>query len=207
MEKEVKNKSLKKKLIERNSNATTNQTKIFISPEEHLNAQYALYRNIVNKGFYPHLILFPLRGGADIALCLSHQFNNVPMLAIQASFRDWDKFKIPEKVDKILKNQKMSVKKKPINIKNVLIVDDICDSGAVLEKLKNIFESKYPNIQSKFGVAYIKTQSKNKADFFGKEVENEAWLVFPYTKEYQEKRLTKYKVDKISNYLPSCSIL
>jgi len=204
--------------VERNTNATSEQKKVFISPQEYLEAMWGLCYKIEEQNFEPNLILFPLRGGADIALCLSHQFDDTPMYAIKASFRDWNEFKIPEKVDNILKEKLMEVKGKEIKIQNVLIADDICDSGAVLDKLREMFKEKYNGLNFKFAVAYTKTKSKNKTDFYGKEVRNEQWLVFPYTKEYRKKILQNSRRKSIFDFLkysditdidtfPSCGIL
>jgi hypoxanthine phosphoribosyltransferase len=64
------------------------------------------------------------------------------------------------------------------DIKNVLIVDDIADTGKTLAELKEY------NFQT--ATLYYKSRSIIKPTFIGEEVENDEWVVFPW-ELYSEK--------------------
>ena len=59
------------------------------------------------------------------------------------------------------------------DLSHILIVDDICDSGETIKKLKNNF----PKCQT--ATLYYKETAINKPDIYGQSIEEE-WLVFPW---------------------------
>ena len=67
---------------------------------------------------------------------------------------------------------------------NLLIVDDIVDSGMTLKKYKDF--DLYPNV---FLSLLYKKNSTTKPDFYLKEAENDYWYVFPW--ETNESTQTK----------------
>lgn len=61
---------------------------------------------------------------------------------------------------------------------NMLILDDIADSGDTFESLKKEFPT------PKYGALHYKTSSKFKPDFYGVEIpEDYGWIVYPWEKE------------------------
>ena len=62
---------------------------------------------------------------------------------------------------------------KTADLSHILIVDDICDSGETIKKLKENF----PKCQT--ATLYYKETSIDKPDIYG-EITGEEWLVFPW---------------------------
>ncbi|MCP4923359.1 MAG: xanthine phosphoribosyltransferase [bacterium] len=58
--------------------------------------------------------------------------------------------------------------------KKWLVIDDLVDSGATLEKVSQYLPESY------FAVLYAKPQGKSKTDVFVKEVSQDTWVVFPW---------------------------
>lgn len=57
---------------------------------------------------------------------------------------------------------------------NILIIDDLVDSGSTVEFLKNI----YP--KACFAVVYAKPKRKELIDFYAVDVEQDSWIEFPW---------------------------
>lgn len=57
---------------------------------------------------------------------------------------------------------------------NILIIDDLIDSGTTIEFLKNI----YP--KACFAVVYAKPKKKELVDFYAVNVEQDIWIQFPW---------------------------
>jgi len=129
-------------------------------------------KNVIKKiqksKFQPEIILGIARGGLIPAVYASHLLGKIPMYSIRASEREWNEFYI----------QKI-VRKKLETVKNVLIFDEISDSGAVTLLLKKYFEENYPNLNVKFAVVYTKKNCLGIIDYYSKIVDD-SWLVFPY---------------------------
>lgn len=88
------------------------------------------------------------RGGTILAILFSHRFD--------IEYSRWASNHYPE----------------------MLVIDDIADSGVTLEKWKKEF-----NVP-KFGTLHYKNISKVKPDYFAEEIdENYGWLVYPWEKE------------------------
>lgn len=88
------------------------------------------------------------RGGTILAILFSHRFD--------IEYTRWPSNHYPE----------------------MLIIDDIADSGVTLEKWKREF-----NVP-KFGTLHYKNISKVKPDYFAEEIdENYGWIVYPWEKE------------------------
>jgi hypoxanthine phosphoribosyltransferase len=65
---------------------------------------------------------------------------------------------------------------KTADLSHILIVDDICDSGETIKKIKENF----PKCQT--ATLYYKETAIDKPDIYGETVEEE-WLVFPWEEE------------------------
>ena len=70
---------------------------------------------------------------------------------------------------------------KYINGKNILVVDDVADSGESLEVVKEYLTKKYKPKQIKFATLHYKPRSIFKPDYFGDITDK--WIVYPWEKE------------------------
>lgn len=139
-------------------------------------------RQITLSKWKPDLIAGILRGGIIPAVYLSHWFE-VPMVAIEWSTRD-------TVVGRSLDEKVLG---EMIKDKNVLIVDDICDSGLTLEQVVNEIE----NLYYRKNDTRIKLNMKSAAlhynigqdtfipDFYHEEINKEEdarWISYPWEK-------------------------
>lgn len=62
------------------------------------------------------------------------------------------------------------------NLKNILIVDDIADSGETLDAVLKLLRQKYPNCNYKCATIFYKNSSITKPDFFIKHTNK--WIDF-----------------------------
>lgn len=169
---------------------------------KHLHAWlHNIMRQMQHYQFRPDYIVGITRGGLIPATMLSH-YLDVPMHTLDVSFRDssigpesnlWmaeDAFGYINKEDRT----DPEVASDPKRRKNILIVDDINDSGRTLQWIKDDWESGcfprneiwndiwHHNVQ--FAVMVDNTASSFKGvDFYGTEInkaETPAWVVFPW---------------------------
>lgn len=146
-------------------------------------------RQIANSEWRPDYIVGLTRGGLFPAVMISHYFN-VPMLSLNLSLRDGGD-----------KESNLTMSEDAFNRKNILIVDDINDSGATLNWLVSDWMSScHPastawynvwNNNVKFAVVVDNRSSKcNVAmDFVGFEIdkfEDNIWVEFPYETWWKE---------------------
>jgi uncharacterized protein len=173
-----------------------------------------LCRDIVNSGWRPDYIVGLTRGGLLPAVMISHYFN-IPMHTLSVSLRDSDtgpesnlwmaedalgprtKERIvedPNDVGGILQAAS-SLLEEGSTYKNILIVDDINDTGATLNWIMQDWPSGcFPddpaweevwNQNVKFAVVVdnLASQCQVKMDYVGMEInkaENNVWVDFPY---------------------------
>jgi len=140
-----------------------------------------LARQVNADGFKPDYIVGITRGGLVPALLLS-QYLSVPMETLKVSLRDGNECE---------SNCWMS--EDAFNGKNILIVDDINDSGATLAWIKNDWimsclpkDEKWSTIWGnnvKVAVVTNNIASAETVDYSVREVnkaENDVWLVYPW---------------------------
>lgn len=185
--------------------------KIYYTNKHLQNWLHAIIRQMQRNQFRPDYIVGITRGGCIPATMLSH-YLDVPMHTLNVSFRDsgtgpesnlWmaeDAFGyIPaeQRQDAEFEITHLPVKgdiSNPKLRKNILIVDDINDSGRTLQWIKDDWESGcfphnkiwndiwHHNVQ--FAVMVNNTASTFKnVDFYGTEInklETPAWVVFPW---------------------------
>ncbi len=173
-----------------------------------------LCREITNSNWKPDYIVGLTRGGLVPAVMISHYFN-IPMHTLSVSLRDsnngpesnlWmaEDALGPQTPERYIDNENdisgiMSAAADLLEIgstyKNILIVDDINDSGATINWIMNDWRSScFPNDDSwdevwnqnvKFAVVIDNLSSKCsvKMDYVGMEVnkaENDVWVDFPW---------------------------
>lgn len=106
--------------------------KLYYSNDDMLHDLNVIYRKMARNVFKPDVIVGVTRGGLIPAVYASHYFG-VPLLTINVSLRD---FKAHEEVDEIMEHVGAG--------KNVLIVDDICDSGDTLKLITDKLHEQDP---------------------------------------------------------------
>lgn len=149
-------------------------------------------RQISNSEWRPDYIIGLSRGGLFPAVMISHYFN-IPMQTLDISLRDGGK-----------QVSNLDMAEDACNKTNILIVDDINDSGATFNWLMNDWKSScYPtsnlwegvwNNNVRFAVVVDNLSSKCDVamDYVGFEIdkyEDNPWVEFPYEYWWKEKSI------------------
>jgi uncharacterized protein len=188
--------------------------KLVISNDQLKGIVAKLCREITNSNWKPDYIVGLTRGGLVPAVMISHYFN-IPMHTLSVSLRDSDSGPEsnlwmaedalgPQTPERYIDNENdiggiLSAAADLLEIgstyKNILIVDDINDSGATINWIMNDWRSNcFPGDDSwdevwnqnvKFAVVVdnLASDSAVKMDFVGMEVnkaENDVWVDFPW---------------------------
>ena len=154
--------------------------KVYYTWEQIGSACDLLFEKIKEDNFYPSYIVGLTRGGLIPATILSHQFE-CPLYPLNLSLRDNITSEIKEWMvkDAIVGNK-------------ILIVDDINDSGATFQHLKQSWENVeqsawedkwHKNIR--FAVIDHNLGSKSKIDYCTNIINktiNDVWIVYPWEK-------------------------
>ena len=134
-----------------------------------------LGKEIINSNYKPDIIIAIARGGLTPAMNLSDILGIKDLLSIQ--IEHWGK---------TAKKDARAVLKYPVEIdlseKNVLIVDDIADTGESLEVAYESIKKLNPEEIKVAAIHYVKT-SKFKPDFYAETVDRThefIWIVYPW---------------------------
>ncbi len=129
----------------------------------------------IEKGYDFDAIVAIARGGMTIGLMLGEYFDNRYVFTINAIGYEDDK-----------KLEKVKVFNIPdlSGFKNVLIVDDIVDSGESMERVVKILKEKYPDLTFKTAVIFQKPDASFSADFFVKKPLG--WVDFFWTVDLRD---------------------
>lgn len=159
-------------------------------------------RSIVTSDWRPDYIVGITRGGAIPAVMLS-QFLDVPMRPLEVSLRDGGQcvsdLGMAEDAFGYHRTDDLPGCSNPALRSNILIVDDINDSGATINWIKNDWQSGcMPNDTAwteniwhqnvKFAVLTNNLASKADIDYHAWEVnkaEEDCWLVYPWEDWWQ----------------------
>ena len=164
-------------------------------------------RDINVSNWKPDIIVGIVRGGMLPAVMISHYFNK-PMETIKISLRDYEEcesnlwlaemaYGYESHLENNTTSSSNSDSRSNIELrKNILIVDDINDSGATINWLTEdwpsgcmpndpVWQTDIWNNNVKFAVLVdnLSSNSKIKMDYIGMEVnkaENDIWLDFPW---------------------------
>jgi len=156
--------------------------KLILDNREIKNLTSKICREIVGSRWYPDYVVGLTRGGLTPAVMISHWFD-VPCETLKVSLRDGGE---PESNLWMAEDAKAG--------KNILIVDDINDSGATIDWIikdwpSGIYDKegwdRIWNGNVKFGVLVDNLASKCsiKMDYSGMEInkaENDVWIEFPW---------------------------
>jgi len=141
---------------------------------------YENFRNDTNKlledvkRFNPDAIIGIARGGLTLAHMLAEGLNIRNVQTLQTQLYDG----MQQREDITVIEHCFFTKE----IKKVLIVDDIADSGKTLYEVLHILEAKYPHIQFQTATLFYKRSSVYEPHFWVKEA-NE-WIEFFWEKDY-----------------------
>lgn len=129
-------------------------------------------KQLQDSQWVPDYIVGVKRGGLIPAIRLSHIFNK-PLIMMSCQLRDSNDKEV----------RLYEVEEIP-NDKNVLIVDDICDSGITMSKIMVQFFSNLfaPNNVKTCSLIY-NTDQKFIVDYYAKTIDrskNKGWIIFPW---------------------------
>lgn len=131
--------------------------------------------HMVNKEFKPDCIVGVARGGLFPAVYLSDRLGVKRFFTIRV-----EQYKGTKRMGRALVRQKP-----PLSCihGNVLIVDDVADSGETLALVKKMLEKHSKNIKT--ATLHYKPHSKLRPDFFAHKTRR--WVVYPYQAREFEK--------------------
>jgi len=128
-----------------------------------------LAHTIKNANYKPDIILGISRGGLIPATILSHILKVKRLSSIQVEHYDDEGNELNVKI--------LSNSNDFIQFDNILVVDDVADSGKTLKVVKDMLETK--NV--KLAVVYYKPWSNIVPDFYVRTTKN--WIIFPWELE------------------------
>lgn len=144
--------------------------KVFYSWNDFDDDIYILTNYIHANQWLPDYIVGVKRGGLIPAIKLSHIFNK-PLIMMSCQLRD----------NKDNEVRLYEVEQLPKN-KNVLIVDDICDSGVTLQKIVHqLFTEGFSNVKT-CSLIYNFAQDF-RIDYCAREIDrfqDDRWIIFPW---------------------------
>lgn len=156
---------------------------IYYTNEDMKNDVSSLCRDISNSDFKPDIVVGIARGGLFPAVMMSHYFD-IPMMSINLSLRDG-------KVVQAVGWEDLT--RHVAEGKNILIVEDICDSGMTFRKVYDEIGISQENSPVEFAgwPDRVKTatlwhnvsQDLFDCDYVAREIsraEDERWIIFPF---------------------------
>jgi hypoxanthine phosphoribosyltransferase len=132
-----------------------------------------IIQQMVVDSYKPDVIIAPGRGGYIPGVMLSHYFD-VPFEGFKWQFRD-DKIQDDKTLKHILEHHVSD---------NILIVDDINDSGKTLKTIDDVVHSIPLYGDIRIATLFSKAHSNfNEVDFYARELtidDGDPWIVFPF---------------------------
>ena len=149
--------------------------KRFVTNQDIKNYCGSIVQQMTKHHYRPGVIVAPVRGGLGIGVMMSHYFG-VPLLALPLSTRD-------HTISEHYKRSESVIAQSLITANEVLVVDDINDTGRTLNMIQEIYNKRELAHWVKYAVLLEKTGSKFSADYVGEEIDEareQEWVVFPY---------------------------
>jgi hypoxanthine phosphoribosyltransferase len=152
--------------------------KRFITPEQLYQDAYRLADKVLNSGYVPDVILVMWRGGSPVGIVIHeylayHGIDTWHSVVKAQSYTGISSRKRP-----VLENISSILKQVPSKA-NVLIVDDIYDTGSTMSAMRAKLKNKVTNLKT--ATIYYKTPPKVSAkrpDFYVRKTKS--WIVFPH---------------------------
>jgi hypoxanthine phosphoribosyltransferase len=154
--------------------------KIQYTNEQILHDLQGIVREIAAEGFQPDLIVGIARGGLVPATMLSHYFG-VPLISLNLSLRD---HMVDSQIDYATLRARLLMDQK------ILLVDDICDTGATFAKVIEELQSTKNKVDLSH-MLNLRTvalwnntgQTLFVPHYVGREIDkskDDRWVIFPY---------------------------
>lgn len=141
---------------------------------EDMNGYYAdVIRKLAKDNLKPHVVFAPMRGGADFGIKVSNYYD-IPFEVIQWQTRSGNERNVTQLRYLFSKYDQQ----------NILIVDDICDSGATLKEIAEV-ASMMDQTNLIFAVAIENLESPFSCDYSSREIsrtQDTQWFIFPWEK-------------------------
>jgi hypoxanthine phosphoribosyltransferase len=145
----------------------------YLSPED-MNGYYAdVIRKLAKDNIKPDVVFAPMRGGADFGIKVSNYYD-IPFESIQWQTRSGNERNV-EQLQYLFKKYDQQC---------ILIVDDICDSGATLKEIAEVALT-MDQTNLIFAVAIENLESPFSCDYSSREIsrtEDTQWFIFPWEK-------------------------
>ena len=148
------------------------QTKTYFTIKEMEKALFEIKKQIKKSAWIPEIILSVNRGGCVPGVYLSHMIN-IPHKVVDVQLRDNESVPNLMVLDSCINT-----------LSNILIIDDINDTGATFNFIKNRINQQ--DLSIFFAVLIDNNSSKFKVDFRGKiidKVKDPSWIIFPWEKD------------------------
>jgi hypoxanthine phosphoribosyltransferase len=149
-----------------------NMSKLYYTFADLENDLHDINQQMVMDRYTPDVIIGPGRGAYILGVMLSHYWNK-PFEAFTWQTRDGSQ-KNENNLREILNKHVHS---------NILLVDDINDTGKTLTEIINIMNDEVGFADFRTATLFSKTQSQFKnVDFYARELtpDYDPWIVFPY---------------------------
>jgi hypoxanthine phosphoribosyltransferase len=149
--------------------------KRFVTNQDIKNYCGSIVQQMTKHHYRPGVIVAPVRGGLGIGVMMSHYFG-VPLLALPLSTRDHTS-------SEHYKRSESVIAQSLITANEVLVVDDINDTGRTLNMIQEMYNKRELAHWVKYAVLLEKTGSAFSANYVGEEIDEareQEWVVFPY---------------------------
>lgn len=133
---------------------------------------FDIAEKIIKDDFYPDAIVAILTGGVIPAKLISDLLGIKNIKYIEIKF-----YRAVGRTD--VKPTIKAVYVNDLENKNVLVIDDVADSGETLDAVTNIITMFNPK-KIKTATIYIKPWSKRIPDYYSKSIDK--WIIFPWDK-------------------------
>jgi len=146
-----------------------NEERKYYGKEDYINSLNKIINQIKNSNWSPNVIFSINRGGCIPGIYLSHRLN-LKHKVIDIQLRDGNKSPDLKIINENFKE-----------FDNILLVDDINDSGKTLNIIYNLYKDSLKNIYN--ATLIYNEESIVKTNFYGKKIkrsEDFNWYVFPW---------------------------
>lgn len=137
----------------------------------HMDNYYAdVVREMTKDSYKPDVIFAPMRGGADFGIKLSNYYD-IPFVPLMWQTRDGS----------VKELSTLAGLLKQYSGKEILIVDDICDTGETFKGIEAVTE--YDRTNVRFAAAIENIESSFACDYAAREISRSSdtqWFVFPW---------------------------
>ncbi len=139
-----------------------------LSWEEFENISNKLYQDILTSAVNFDAIIGIARGGLCLSSMLSYKLNIKQLYIINTQLYKEQRLIEPS----------ILFYPKDLHLKNVLVVDDILDTGSTYSLLKDVLEKISDNYY--WAILLDKGKSTINIDFVGRTLKNDYWIEFPW---------------------------